>query len=235
MTLPHRPRPASDNRLETISDWFELHSKAVTGGVIAVALVVGGVWFYTRSQNLKAERAERAFYSAQQSMVVGNMPLAESDLRKMITRYDGTPASRQATLTLAQLLYDQGKHQEGVTLLKGAIPKLESSEDFAASGHLMLATGYEQLRRFAEAAAEYQAAAKKARFDQDRQRYESLAANAYMLGGRKEDAKRIWTALGADSKGTVAGEARVRLGELVAAPASGTAAPATPAAGQPKT
>ena len=232
MTSPHRPRATSDNRLEVLSDWFEVNSKLVTGAVIVIALVVGGWWFYTRSQHLKAERAERAFYSAQQSMVVGNMPLAESDLRKMITRYDGTPAARQATLTLAQLLYDQGKHQEAVTLLKGAIPKLEGSEDFAASGHLMLATGYEQLRRFAEAAAEYQTAAKNARFDEDRQRYESLAANAYLLGGRKEDAKRIWTALGADSKGTVAGEARVRLGELVATPASGTAAPP---AGQPKT
>src|SRR5687767_1733777 len=161
MTFPHRPRPASDNRLEAMSDWFELHSKVVTGAVVAVAVIIGGVWFYTRSQNLKAERAERAYYSAQQSMAVGNMPLAESDLRKMITRYDGTPAAMQATLTLAQLLYDQGKHQEGVTLLKQATPKLEASEEFAASGHLMLATGYEQLRRFAEAGAEYQTAGKK--------------------------------------------------------------------------
>lgn len=232
MTSPHRPRATSDNRLEVLSDWFEVNSKLVTGAVIAVAVVVGGWWFYTRSQHLKAERAERAYYSAQQSMAVGNLPLAESDLRKMITRYDGTPAAMQATLTLAQILYDQGKHQEGVTFLKQATPKLEASEEFAASGHLMLATGYEQLRRFAEAAAEYQAAAKNARFDEDRQRYESLAANAYLLAGRKEDAKRLWTELGADSKGTVAGEARVRLGELLAAPASAAAAP--PAA-QPKT
>ena len=38
-----------------------------------------------------------------------------------------------------------------------------------------------------------------------------------MLAGRKEDAKRIWTLLAADSKGTMAGEARLRLGELEAA------------------
>ena len=156
-------------------------------------------------------------------MAAGNMPLAESDLRKMITRYDGTPAAKQAVLTLAQLEYDQGKYQEGITFLKNAMGKLESSEEFGASGHVMAAAGYEQLRKFVEAAGEYQAAAKKARFDQDRQRYESLAANAYLLGGRREDAKRIWTVLAADSKGTVAGEARVRLGEMLAAPATAAA------------
>jgi predicted negative regulator of RcsB-dependent stress response len=206
-----------------LSDWFDVNSKLVTGAVIAIAVVVGGWWFYTRSQHLKAERAERAFYAAEQSMAAGNMPLAESDLRKMITRYDGTPAARQAVLTLAQLEYDQGKHQEGITILKNAMGKLESSKEFGASGHIMMAAGYEQLRKFVEAAAEYEAAAKLARFDQDRQRYESLAANAYLLGGRKEDAKRIWTVLAADSKGTVAGEARVRLGELLAAPAAAAA------------
>ena len=223
MTSPNRPRATSDNRLEVLAEWFNINSKLVTGAVIAIAVVVGGWWFYTRSQHLKAERAERAFYAAEQSMAAGNMPLAESDLRKMITRYDGTPAAKQAVLTLAQLEYDQGKYQEGITFLKNAMSKLESSEEFAASGHIMAAAGYEQLGKFVEAAGEYQAAAKKARFDEDRQRYESLAANAYLLGGRKEDAKRIWTVLAADSKGTVAGEARVRLGEMLAAPAAAAA------------
>ncbi len=201
-----------------ISDWLQLHSRQVSWAVIGLAAVVGGGWFYIRSQNLKAERAEWAYYAAQQSMASGNMPLAESDLRKMITRYDETPSAMQARLTLAQLLYDQGKFQEGVTELIQALPKLESSKDFGSSARLLAAAGYEQLKKFAEAAAEYEAAAKTARFDEDRQRYQSMAAYSYLTAGRRDDAKRIWTILAADSKGTVAGEARVRLGELTAAP-----------------
>jgi hypothetical protein len=83
----------------------------------------------------------------------------------------------------------------------------------------VLAAGYEQLKKYSEAAAEYENAAKVERFDADRQRDMSLAAQAYLNGGNKAKAKEIWTALGADSKGVVAGEARVRLGELEAAPA----------------
>lgn len=200
-----------------MSDWFLLHSKQVTWATIGLVAIAGGAWFYIRSQNLKAERADRAYYAAQQSIASGNLPLAQSDLRKMITRYEGTTAAMQAQLVLTQLLYQEGKYDQGISALKSALPKLEPSEAFASSAHLLLASGFEQVKKFAEAAAEYEAAATKARFEADRQRHQSSAARMYQLAGRTADAKRIWTVLAADPKGTVAGEARVRLGELTAA------------------
>ncbi len=200
-------------------DWFQLHSReAAWAGAAIVALAAGG-WFYNRSRDLKSERAEKAYYQAQRSVQVGNLPLAESDLKKMIQRYDGTTAAIQARLQIAQLLYDQGKYQQGIDELKAAEDKIGSSKDFAAAGHLLMAAGYEQLKKYLEAADQYEKASKAARFDADRQRHLAQAGMDYFLGGNKEKAKQIWTDLGADSKGAVAGEARVRLGELVAAPA----------------
>jgi tetratricopeptide (TPR) repeat protein len=201
-----------------MSEWFELHSRELTWGLLTFVVVVAGGWFYIRSKNLRVERAERAYYAAQQSVASGNNPLAESDLRKLVTRYDGTPAAMQAELLLTQLLYEQGKYKEGVASLEKAISKLESSKDYAGPGHVLLASGYEQLNNFAKAAKEYEAGAAKARFDADRQRYQSFAASDYLRAGDAASAKRIWTVLAADSKGTVAGEARVRLGELLAKP-----------------
>ena len=87
-------------------DWFQLHSREVAWASIAVVALVAGGWFYNRSKDLKAERAERAYYQAQRAVTAGNMPLAESDLKKMIARYDGTTASIQARLQVAQLMYD---------------------------------------------------------------------------------------------------------------------------------
>ena len=200
-----------------MSEWFELYHKQITWGVVAVVAIVVGVWFYSRSQSLKSERAERAYLTAQQS-IPGNMPLAESDLRKVISRYSGTPAAMQAQLTLARALYDEGKYQQGIDALKQGMPSLSKSKDFESAGHLLMAAGYEQMKRFVDAAAEYGLAAKADRFDQDRQRHESSEARAYFQAGRVDMAKQIWTRLAADSKGTVAGEARVRLGELEAQP-----------------
>jgi predicted negative regulator of RcsB-dependent stress response len=213
MTSPFSSSETSEN----LMDWFQLHSKKVGYAAAGIVVLAAGGWFYVRSQELKAERAERAYFQAQQSVVAGNLPLAESDLRKMIARYEGTPAAMQARIVLAQVLYDQGKVQEGVNELQRAEGKLGRSDEFGSSVHLVLAGGLEQLKKHKEAAVQYEEAAGAARFDPDRERYESLAARAYLTAGDTAKARELWTKLGADSKGTVAGEARVRLGELDAA------------------
>jgi predicted negative regulator of RcsB-dependent stress response len=202
---------------ESLLDWFQLYSKQAAWAAVGLVAILAGGWFYMRSQDLKAERAEKAYFTAQRTVVSGNLPLAESDLRKMVSRYSGTPAAMEASLVLAQVMYEQGKFQEGVDELKKSEDKIGGSKEFGSAVHLVLAAGLEQLKKYADAAAQYEKAAKAARFDADRQRYESLAAAAYLDAGNKEKAKAMWTVLGADSKGTVAGEARVRLGELTAA------------------
>jgi tetratricopeptide (TPR) repeat protein len=116
-------------------------------------------------------------------------------------------------------MYDQGKYQAGIDELKKAEDKIGSSKDYGAALHMVMAAGYEQLKNYNAAAQQYEEASKVARFDADRQRHLGQAAMAYLAAGNKEKAKQIWTELGADSKGAVAGEARVRLGELTATPA----------------
>ena len=207
----------TQERSESIYDWFQLHTReAVWAGAVVAVLAVGG-WFYLRSKELKETRAEKAYFDAERSVAAGNLPLAESDLRKMIERYEGTSAAIEARLQLAQVMYDQGKFQQGVDELKPKEGSLDSDQNYGSSIHLVIAGGLEQLKKFKEAAAEYEQAAKVARFDSDRQRYLALAAHAYSTGGDTAKSEAIWTDLGKDSKGTVAGEARVRLGELTAA------------------
>ena len=199
-------------------DWFQLHSREVTWASAAVIVLVAGGWFYNRSQALKSERAEKAYFAAQRSVVSGNLPLAESDFRKMISRYDGTSAATEARIALAELLYQQAKYQAGIDVLKD----VDDKGDFGASIHAVRAAGYEQLNKFREAAGEYEKAAAVARFVPDRQRDSSMAAKAYLSAGDSTHAKAIWTLLGSDSKNAVAGEARVRLGEMTATPEPGT-------------
>ncbi|HUR92658.1 MAG TPA: tetratricopeptide repeat protein [Gemmatimonadaceae bacterium] len=219
-TRPADPALHSD-RSESAAEWLVLHKQRVLMGVAAILILFGGAWFYRRSGQIKAERAESAYFQARQAMASGNAPLALTDLRNVTTRYKGTPGAAQAALTIAQILYDQGKFQEGMAELEkvaGSRP-----EELAPSVHVMLGAGYEGLRQFDKAAAEYQTAAELTRFPNDAAAFKANAARAFMAGGKPDSARVIWTALAAEPEGSMVPEARVRLGELTSAPV----APAT--------
>jgi predicted negative regulator of RcsB-dependent stress response len=212
--IPARQRYGSDD--ESITDWALLHRRQLTWGLIAVAVLLGGFWFYNRSQSIKAQRAESAYFQARQAAAAGNLQLAVSDLRKVVTRYEGTRSGTQAALMLAQTHFDQKQFKEGLEVLK----KVESSasDDFKPSIHVLEAAGYEELKDYAAAAERYKLAAAATEFPVDKAKYEAAAARNYMAAGKPNEAKAIWTELAKDEAHPEAAEARVRLGELTAKP-----------------
>ncbi len=201
-----------------MTDWLLLHKRQVSWAVLAFIIVIGGLWFFQRSRALRQQNAEKAYFQARQSAVAGNLPLAVSDLRKVATRYEGTRAGTQAVLVLAQSLYDQKKHKEGVAELRGALDG--APDDFIPSIHALIAAGNEELKDFTAAAAAYKAASAATRFPAEKAKYLAAAGRAYMAGGKTAEATAIWTELAADDTGPMAAEARVRLGELTAKPMS---------------
>jgi len=212
--IPARKRSGADE--ETMTEWFMLHQRDVAWAVVALAIIVGGYWYYERSQSIKAQRAETAYFQARQSAAAGNLPLAVSDLQKVVSRYEGTSAGTQAALTLAQTLYDQKKFKEGVDALKAAEAK--APDDFKPSIHVLEAAGYEELKNLVAAAGQYKLAAQVTRFPFDKAEFQAAAARDYMAAGKTEEARAIWTELVKDETSPTAAEARVRLGELDAKP-----------------
>jgi predicted negative regulator of RcsB-dependent stress response len=212
--IPARQRYGSDE--DSIGDWALLHRRELTWGLIAVAVLLGGFWFYNRSQSIKAQRAESAYFQARQAAAAGNLQLAVSDLRKVVARYEGTRSGTQAALMLAQTHFDQKQFKEGLEVLK----KVESSaaDDFMPSIYVLEAAGHEELKDYTAAAEQYKLAAAATEFPVDKAKYQAAAARDYMAAGKPNDAKAIWTELAKDEAFPEAAEARVRLGELTAKP-----------------
>lgn len=197
-----------------MGDWLAVHGRKAAIGGVAVGALIAGAWFWDRSQTMKAQRAEKAYYTAVQAIAAGNVPLAQSDLRKMATRYDGTPAGIQGRIALAQILFDQGKHADGLAELAKVDEGNARKTSFGASIHLLKAGGLEELKRFGEAAGEYQKAAEATKFPADRTQYRASSARALTAAGKAVEAKAIWGEIARDETNPMAAEARVRLGEL---------------------
>ena len=211
-------QPPLQEHAETLFDSLRTNSRAAIIAVVGIATVAGGIALYSRSKATEAVRAEQALFEAQRAVGAGNLAQAQTELQKVATRYDGTPSANQANMVLAQVLYDQGKYAEGLAVL--AKVENDVDEESRPAIHALRAAGHEQMGKHAEAAAAYLKAAEASSFDLDKANFQANAARAYMAAGNKAEARRLWTMLAEDPQGPIAGEARVRLGELTATPAT---------------
>ena len=99
-------------------EWLEIHSREAFWAGVAVLVIAGGVWFYQKSQAAQTRNAYTALDEAEQALNSGNLPLAQSDLERMVKRYGATEAGKVGTILLAQVHYQKGEYQAGIDALK---------------------------------------------------------------------------------------------------------------------
>ncbi|HSA55980.1 MAG TPA: tetratricopeptide repeat protein [Gemmatimonadaceae bacterium] len=199
-----------EDRADSFIDWARANGRKLTVGAVAIAALAVTVWGWRASAERKELSAQRRLAEARQAVEARNLPLAQSDLRQVIQRFDGTMASLQARLLLAQVMFDQQKVDSGVAVLR----EIGSPGVFASAYHALLAAGLEQAGRPAEAAPEYLRAADAALSAPEEATLRADAARAWEAAGNAEEARRVWGALAEDETGPLSGEAKVRLGEL---------------------
>ena len=186
--MTKKARPDVEQRVESLVDWLEQNSRMLMYASIGLLVVAGGFWFYRQSSARQAESASTALTEAQSAISAGNLPLAQSDLEKLIQRYGSTDAGTQAHVLLAQVHYEKGEYQQGIKELNGVS---DGKDAYTAAAALNLqGAGLEQSGKFAEAAATYAEAAKKAPFKVDHDVYMANSARALTTAGKTDDAGR---------------------------------------------
>jgi len=201
---------ASASFTETLQEY----RRPLTIGLIVVGAGVGGTWLWQRSNAIKESKASTAYQVGEAAYVSGNAQLALAEFEKVISRYGKTAAGCQAAMLSAQLLYDQGKHAEGLAVLEkvaGGAPA-----DLKAGIQGLIGAGLESTGKAAEAAAAYGKAVGLARFESDRDTYRMDQARALMASGDLAGAKALYETVGGRDDSPYAGEARIRLGEIAA-------------------
>lgn len=202
-----------DERTESITEWLYGHSRTFTIAGVIIVLALGGVWLRARYQVGQEAQAQQVLTTAQQSLMQGNTPLAQTDLQRLIATRKGTAGASQGAMLLAQLYYEQGQYQKGIDALQNSNA---ASKEFTAPVEALIGDGYSQLGKPADAAAHYRRAAEETRFKADRENYLANAARSLVAAKDTAAARQIWQDLAKDDASNIAPEARVRLGELTA-------------------
>lgn len=216
MTTPVTDVSTSEPRAESFLDWFRINSRMVGIGAALVVVAAFGMWFYNRSAALKNENADKKLLAAKQSLGTGNLPLAQTDLKKVADQYAGTSAGAEAAMLLVQTKLDAGDNAGALTLLKELTGKTQSGP-YASSFRGLLGDTYVQLGKPVEAAAEYEKAALATSMPNERAIYLAKIGRALTAAGKRAQAREAWEALAAQQDNpSLAAEARLRLGELLA-------------------
>jgi predicted negative regulator of RcsB-dependent stress response len=197
---------------EAIRDWIVERGRVLTYVAGGLVVVVAVVLFYRESVSRKNERADAALVTAQSAFYSGNTALAKTDLEKLVTRYPGTTGGTQGSILLAQILFGEGKYDDGIARLQDAAGSAPSH--LAASVESVLAAGYADSKRFDKAVEHFNRAADKSPFPAEKAVFMAEAARMLVLAGKPADARKVWQALADDPESPVGNEAKVRIGEL---------------------
>ncbi len=179
-----------------------------------LALVVGGTWFALESGRRKEAFAGRALQQARAAAEAGNLPLAASELQRLVDTYGGTKAAQEAVITLNQVRMVNGQSELAVVNLREFLGRGPARE-FVAPASGLLGAALENSKRPQEAGAAYEAASKAADVDYLKAQYLVQAARAYVAAGMTAEAIRTLQIVGKDFPDTPAfSESQVRLAEL---------------------
>lgn len=207
-------RPSLALEPETLLDTASRYQKPIIIGAIVLAASIGGLFLWQRSGLIKETRAGQALAAAETAFGAGNPQLARPELEKIVQRYRGTNGGTQAQLLLAQIQFEAGEHDEGIS---GLAEALRSSPRHLKPGVMaMIARGHEGAGRFAEAATEFERAASEASAVTMKDMNRMDAARNHAAAGNSAGAVQIYESIADREDSPFAGEAKVRLGEVKA-------------------
>jgi outer membrane protein assembly factor BamD (BamD/ComL family) len=198
----------------TEASWIQnpMNRALVAAGVVALLGV--GSWVAISSGKRKEEFAAQQLSTARAAYETGNLPLASTELQKVITTFKGTAAASEATITLNQVRLANNQAPIAAENLKAFIATSPEAA-VKAQAYGLLGVALENSNKPLDAAEAYRSASSNATAEFLKAEYLLGAGRAYRTAGKPVDAERTYRELlDKFPKAPSATEAEVRLGEL---------------------
>ncbi len=208
-----------DFDVNSLMDTLRAKKRELTIGATVVVVVAGGLLLWRLSVTQKSDRAAHALTEATNSLYQGNRPLASSQLQTVADRYRDTPAGVEGAMVLSQLDFEEARWADGIKVLE-AVKQSSAIDNFKGPVDGLIGSGYMDQKKYDDAVKHYQLAADESPYQSIKDAFQADAARTLTLAGKKDEARKIWEAIVARPESPLVAEAKVRLGELDAAPAT---------------
>jgi outer membrane protein assembly factor BamD (BamD/ComL family) len=194
--------------------WYQVHQRKLLAALIVLAGLAIVAWFVMASGKRKEQFAARNLNQARAAAEAGNLPLASSELQKLITTYKGTDAAHEAVITLNQVRMVNGQSELAAAGLRDFVAS-KPPVKYLAPAYGLMGAALENSKRWLDAANAYTQASSTAEVPYLKANYLVDAGRAYRSAGRPEDAAKAYRAiLDKYPDAPSVTEALVRLAEL---------------------
>ena len=194
--------------------WYRDRARLLLAGLVLVALAILVGWFIVAGGKRKEEFASRSLNQARAAAEAGNLPLASSELQKLITAYKGTDAAHEAVITLNQIRLINNQNELAAVGLREFLASKPPAQ-YVTPAQGLLGASLENSKRYAEAGQAYTEASNSAEIEYLKAQYLVDAGRAYRVGGKTDDAIRAYRTIGEKYPNSPSfTEAQVRLAEL---------------------
>ncbi len=198
----------------TPAAWYRDKTRLIGAAVLGVLILGLVAWAVWTSGRRKEEFAARSLNQARAAAEAGNLPLASSELQRLIETYGGTDAATEAVITLNQVRLVNGQAELAAVGLRDFLAK-KPPQKYLAPANGLLGTALENSKRPAEAAAAFANASKATELDYLKARYLIDAGRAYRAAGKTKEAEAVYReVLEKHPTSSSFTEAQVRLAEL---------------------
>ena len=199
---------------EAPTPWYRDKARLVGGAALAVLLLGGLGWVIWSSDQRKEQFAARSLNQARATAEAGNLPLASSELQRLIETYRGTDAATEAVITLNQVRMVNGQSELAAVGLQEFLDR-RPPRKYLAPAYGLLGTALENSKRPTEAAAAFVRASESADMDYLKARYLIDAGRAYRSARKTEEAAAVYRkVIEKHPESSSVTEAKVRLAEL---------------------
>jgi tetratricopeptide (TPR) repeat protein len=199
--------------------WINAH-RQLSYWIGTILLVAAALFLWQLATKRRSEEiASRELQGARFAFENQNLPLAASELARVVENYSGTNAAEEGRLLLANVRLLQGQPQQAIQVLQDYAPG--AGRAFKSQAYGLLGAAYENLGRFREAAEAYESGSRAGRLDYQRAQLLSDAGRAWTSAGDTAKAIAAYRRIIEDfPKEGMVTEAKVRLGELTKGAAS---------------
>jgi outer membrane protein assembly factor BamD (BamD/ComL family) len=194
--------------------WYQVHQRKLAIALLLVAAAALVAWFVVASGKRKEQFAARSLNQARAAAEAGNLPLASSELQRLITTYKGTDAANEAVITLNQVRMVNGQSELAAVGLREFLAT-KPAPKYQAPAYGLLGAALENSKQWAEAGNAYSQASSASDVPYLKANYLVDAGRAYRGAGRSDDAIKAYrTILQKYPDSPSFTEAQVRLAEL---------------------